>query len=84
MFTIALHVYCITAVSGGQCIGLAASLRSVIPQCISLLSTYRIASQIFEVHNFRGLAFSEISQKQFSRIKDSVSISTVVKKIRGT
>ena len=30
-------------------------------------------------HNFRGFAFSEISLKQFSRTKDSVSINTVFK-----
>ena len=32
--------------------------------------------QILEAHNFRGLALSEISRKQFLRIKDSVSINT--------
>ena len=38
-----------------------------------------VQRQIFEAHNFRGLAFSKISQKQFSRIEDSISISTVFK-----
>ena len=35
---------------------------------------YRI---VFNAHNFRGSAFSKILQKQFSRIKDSISINTV-------
>ena len=33
--------------------------------------------QILEQHNFRGLPFSKISRKRFSRTKDSISINTV-------
>ena len=33
--------------------------------------SYTGQRQIFETHNFRGLAFSKISRKQFSRITDS-------------
>ena len=47
----------------------------VIPSSKFFRST--VQPQMLEVHNFRGLPFSKISRKQFSRTKDAVSISTV-------
>ena len=38
---------------------------------------YILLCQIFEVHNLVDLAFSKISRKQFSLIKDFTSINTV-------
>ena len=53
--------------------------------CIFVISGFHTAvsrwhiveRHIFEVHNFRGLAFSTFLWKQYLRIKDSININTV-------